>query len=401
MSDTGTRNYNFPTVPKIINVDTQQSGSTWDGGDAGWWFDCFTDIGASPLSNDEMTRAIMEGVANGIQWRVPHIVRDALRDEHYPLLLGRKLGIEDPRVFYSGSGSEAVEVAMKLMRRATGRRYIVSVAGDFHGRGYGALALSYPTPDYHHAGFGDPLPDILLYDPDTPPDIPEFRSTSKRGGYTTVDWEEIAGIILSPVNGNNTLRMWDSWVWDLVENIQDAGGLLAFDEVQTGFGRGGGIISITQSGEWRPPATPDIYIFGKAAGAGWPMSLTVSRAWLVDGVMTQGSHFNTMAGSPMGCWLSMRLIEALGDGLLGRMLANARRFEEEIPNMVRVGYMMGIRVPDPKGFCEVALRHNVLMMTARDGEPVRFAPPFALRDADVDLLIGRVRAALDEHGVAS
>lgn len=387
-------NYNFPTVPKIINQRVAQDGSRWIGEDGGWWYDCFTDVGASPVSNSQMTRWIVDGLEQGVRWRVPHIIFDEIRDQDYPNIVGSHLDIDDPRVFYSNGGSEAIEVAMKLIRRATGRNKIISIGGDFHGRGYGALALSYREPHYHHDGFGLPLRDIYIYQPRSG-GVDAYAFDTSTLEDEPIAWDQVAGVVISPINGNNTLHKWSEDVWDIVAATRAAGGLVVFDEVQTGFGRAGGVVSITQTDH--VDMRPDVWVFGKACGSGWPMSITIADASIVDGTMTKGSHFNTMAGSPMGCYLSIRLMDELEDGLLDRMLDRADWFHKKIDGLYRYGYMMAIDVYDPQGFCEAAHRHNVLLMTARADQPVRFSPPFDMDDSEQFDVARQLAYAMAEH----
>lgn len=380
-------NYNFPTIDKVIKA-THQIGAYWYDVDGNNYIDCFTDVGASPISSAKLNTWIQDGIAQGVDIRKPHAYHDLLRDKIYPMALGIELGMYSKvRVFYSSSGTESVETAIKLARRATDRSTVIGIHGDFHGRTYGALSLGRlpelddrdQTPSYHFDGFGPFVNGIHAVTEETSREVP---------------LRDVAAFVISPINGNNTLREWPSWVWRLATAIQDTGGLIVFDEIQTGFGRGGGAVSITQRQDF--PVDPDIYCFGKAAGAGWPLSLTVAHSEIVDEVMTPGTHFNTMSGSPMGCYLSRRLITALNEGLLDEMLQCADRIELTFPNrIVRCGYMMAIKTDDPYGLVQRARENGVLLMTARPDQPVRLSPPFTMLGREEDELIKRLESILD------
>lgn len=372
------KNLNWPTLEKSL-AHAGQVGRYWRDRETGdMLFDGFTDVGASPISNKRLQKWIREGWDNGVLTRVPHMVFDRMRDYIYPYSIGTDhLGLCCPSVFYTSGGSDAVETAIKLARRATGREWVISYKGDFHGRSLANLSLE-TEPDYHRAGFGPfvpkmaeaaiPLDNIgdVVFSDRVPGD--------ERTRYGRLSLSEIAAVVISPILGNNTLEMWPEAVWKQVAAIQAAGGLVIFDEVQTGFGRAGGLVSIVETKGWR--MRPDIWVFGKAAGAGWPHCPVFCDSHLSK-VMGPGSHFNTMAGSPMGCYLSLRLLTWMhAEGGLDRMLANAREFVGAFDAAVAYGYMMGIHHPHPYAFVQEAREQGVLLMTARDNKPIRFSPPF-------------------------
>lgn len=398
--------YNWPTLQKLIG-DARQNGACWVTQEGHVYLDCFTDVGASPIPNALLARWMNDGMQQGHYPRRPHAYYDQLRDGQYPELLQEHLNIDGIRVCYSNSGTEAVEAAIKLARRATGRSVVLGIVGDFHGRTLGALPLHYDVsgnqdhPHYHFSGFGPFNPDTFAVSDDNCYSVPT---------------DNIAAFVISPIQGNNTLEDTPDWVWKFAADVRSRGGLIVFDEVQTGFGRGGGVVSVTESDQWTARAhavklrlgnrddvfdvmmEPDIYIFGKACGAGWPMSLTVSRAELVDDVMTKGSHFNTMSGSPLGCYLSMRLIGELDDWLLDRMLQRSRELESRFIEIIQRGYMMAIAADDPYGFCHRAREAGLLLMTARPNKPVRLSPPFWMESHEERLLVNRLELLLTAEG---
>lgn len=380
-------NRNWPTLDKII-PQANQIGALWyrsGSADDLPLVDGFTDVGASPLSNQTMVEWMIDGLGLGFHLRKPHAYYDDLRDDIYPALIGEHLGMgDDARVFYSNSGTEAIEAALKLVRKATGRQCVYGIVGDFHGRTYGALGLHYDTlerehPAYHFDGFGEMVPGTYAID--------EAQARELIGKSPLND---LAAFVISPIQGNNTLEDTPAWVWEFAAYARSKGVLIVFDEVQTGFGRGGGVVSVTEAGWWPRLSlitesdidaiidvmvSPDVYVFGKACGAGWPMSLTVCSSTLAD-VMSKGTHFNTMSGSPLGCYMSARLIETLEDGLLEEMLDRAERLCEAFPQIIRRGYMMAIETDDPYALCSRAKEHGLILMTARPNKPVRLSPPF-------------------------
>lgn len=368
------QNLNWPTVPKLFTA-IGQVGASWIAEDNVRWFDAFTDIGASPFSNELMNTWRHEGWAAGVPLRTPHIIGNPLRDEQYPRMLGDHLQLDDPRIFYTSGGSDAVEAAMKLARKATGRETIIGIDGDFHGRSFANLSIQ-NAPAHHRAGF--------------------YTEQVPRMGWVSTDAQtlprDVAAMVISPINGNNTLELWPDNVWTLAHQVQAQGGLIIFDEVQTGFGRAGGVVSICNSWDWRPPLRPDIWCFGKAAGAGWPHAPVIARGELAD-EMGLGTHFNTMAGSPMGCYLSTKLIEWLTAAGIERMRAQRTELVERFKSIFAYGYMMAIETDDPYALCQRAHAVQLLLHTARADKPVRLAPPFLLTLAEMETLIFKLSLA--------
>lgn len=345
--------YQFPTIDKHNNQVLM---------------DGFTDVGGAPLPADILWQWISEAVLDhGTEiLRKPQMQYDETRDVLYPRYLGGYLGLgQDVRVFYSNSGTEAIEVAMKVARKATGLLSIYGIAGDFHGRSFGVQGIQ-QAPKHHTVGFGpQSIPYTYCLEPDA-----ELTGNGA------------AAIIISPINGNNRVEHWPDSVWDMALKVRKAGGLIIFDEVQTGFGRAGGIVSI-QNGPHAVPVDPDIWVFGKAAAAGWPMSMTVTRAGLIDGLMTTGTHFNTMAGAPIGMHLSSRLIHTLDNcGLLDDMESRASRLASLFPDMERVGYMMSLSPSDPIAFAEYARALGLALLAPHPDVPIRLSPPFIMQSEE-------------------
>jgi len=381
---------NFPTLDKLAEP-SGQAGARWlfsgEGGDVDL-IDCFGDAGASPISNERMEDWINDGLVAGVPFRQPHMLFNSLRDNEYPLMLGERLGLgQNVRVFYSNSGQEAVETAIKTARRATGRGWVLGLPGDFHGRSLANLSIQ-DGPEYHHKGFGYPNPQMgvalgMMEHGAVKVTNPHWGQEAGHG-EREISPRQVAALVISPLNGNNTLEEWPEEVWAMAKVIREAGGVIIFDEVQTGFGRVGGVPSIISAyGGSLVPMNPDIWCFGKAAGAGWPFSITVTRGDIGD-VMDHGSHFNTMAGSPMGCYLSKRLIEELEGGMLSTMLDRARDLVDQFGSkgLYNYGYMMAIRTDDPKGLCARAREEGLLLITARDTLPVRFTLPYDISTED-------------------
>jgi acetylornithine/succinyldiaminopimelate/putrescine aminotransferase len=385
-------NRNFPTLTKTIAPTGNVYGSMWTDASGRIIFDCFTDSGATPVSNHRSAGWIYRARNAGVPLRKPHAFFDYERDDVYPLRLFRQLSLGDAgRIFYSNSGSEAIETAIKLARRATGREVVAGIVGDFHGRTYGAMSLQYddldPSPPYHYDGYGPFVAGLYPFDEDAA--IQASRQPMNN----------VAAVVVSPVNMNNTLEDWTRWVWEFAADARKSGALIIFDEVQTGFGRGGGLVSITESGEWREYAArvanfdpdiydamtrPDIFCFGKAMGGGFPMSATIAHGAIVDEAMTPGSHFNTMSGSPLGVALASYFLDWMEDDGLVSFLDWAASLEAKHPkNVLRRGGLMALAVDDPRDWAaEVFRKHGLFVAANRPNKPIRFYPSLDISESE-------------------
>jgi acetylornithine/succinyldiaminopimelate/putrescine aminotransferase len=384
-------NMNFPTLDKSVAPVANQ-GMLWVESSGRVLIDCFTDSGASPLSNQTTARLIAYALENNVPLRKPHAFYDADRDVVLPSRIGEHLGWgDDLRIFYTNSGSEAIETAIKTARRATDRATVVGISGDFHGRTYGAMSLQYnddrPEPEYHYRGYG--------------PFVPAMYPLTESDAANIPLPHHVAALVVSPVNMNNTLELWPRWVWEAAADIRRDGGLIIFDEVQTGFGRGGGVVSITEGKEWRDLAEtmfpaepdlrdvmlhPDIICFGKAMAGGFPMSATVTREPIAR-VMGPGSHFNTMAGSPLGVFMSLEFIQWLEEGNLDDYLDWATSLAAKRKNILRCGGLMALAVREPQAWAlKVREQYGLYVAANRPNNPIRFYPPLDLQPHEREVI---------------
>jgi acetylornithine/succinyldiaminopimelate/putrescine aminotransferase len=207
------------------------------------------------------------------------------------------------RVYFVNSGTEAIEAAVKLAKRVTGRTRIIGCRKSYHGSTHGSLSLTdneakkYRTrpllPDTLHITFNDPK-DLALIT------------------------EEAACVVVEPVQGDAGVRVPDAaWMKALRARCDETGALLVFDEVQTGFGRTGRLFAFQHTG-----VVPDILVLGKALGGGMPMGAFVSSATRME-LLTHDpvlGHITTFGGHPIPCVAGLAALEAM---LTEDMVANA------------------------------------------------------------------------------
>ncbi len=219
------------------------------------------------------------------------------------VLLAAKLSSMLPQtlssVYFVNSGSEAVEGAMKLSKRFTGRTEIISFRNAYHGGTQGALSVM--GVESQKRSFRPLLPDISIL---------EFNSIADLARITN----RTACVIIEPVQGEAGIRVADgNFITELRRRCSEVGALLIFDEIQTGMGRTGKMFALERFG-----VTPDILLLAKALGGGMPLGAFISSQKIMNCLMENPSlgHITTFGGHPVSCAASLAAIDVLtGDRL--------------------------------------------------------------------------------------
>jgi 4-aminobutyrate aminotransferase len=307
-------------------------------------------------------------------------------------------GSDPKRVFFTNSGAEAIEAALKLARRHTGRNRVISFFGAFHGRTYGAMSLSGSkpmqrrgfaplVPEIHHARYGDlgSVHDLLR---------------------TVCPADELAAIFVEPIQGEGGYIVPPADFLPGLRKLCDENKvLLVLDEVQSGFGRTGKLFA---SEHWGVEG--DIVCLAKGIANGLPLGAIVARARVMD--WPSGSHASTFGGNPVACAASLaalRLIlaryrknaEVRGAQLRAGLEALAGRYP-----MVReirgLGLMIGLEVQDAGGLPAPLLRdrivelafHRGLLLLPCGASTIRFCPPLCLTARQVEIGLALLDSAM-------
>jgi 4-aminobutyrate aminotransferase len=309
-------------------------------------------------------------------------------------------GPDPKRVFFTNSGAEAIEAALKLARRHTGRNRALAFLGAFHGRTYGALSLSGSkpmqrrgfaplVPEIHHAHYGNLESVLALLQTVCPP-------------------EELAAIFVEPIQGEGGYIVPPAEFLPGLRKLCDEHGiLLVLDEVQTGFGRTGKLFA---SEHWG--VAGDIVCLAKGIASGLPLGAIVSRAKVMD--WPSGSHASTFGGNPVACAAaiaSLALIKARYRENAARRGAELRAGLEEIAarhGSVRevrgLGLMIGMEVQDADRCPAPPLRDRIIELAFRKGllllpcgaSTVRFCPPLCLTRRQVGIGLELLDSAISE-----
>ncbi|MGD1834327.1 MAG: aspartate aminotransferase family protein [Nitrososphaeraceae archaeon] len=202
------------------------------------------------------------------------------------------------KVFFSNSGAESIETALKFTRKYTGKKGIISMNGGYHGKTLGALSVTY-NEKYKKAF--KPLLDGVKF-------VPYNNSLRIK---EAID-ENIGGVIIEPIQGETGIIVPSDGVIQEIREICDDNNLvLIFDEIQSGLGRTG---KMWAGEHWK--TVPDIMCLAKGIAGGLPMGLTLCKPEIMDS-MKMGEHSSTFAGNPIACASGIATLEALTeDGLV-------------------------------------------------------------------------------------
>lgn len=315
------------------------------------------------------------------------------------------------KAFLVSAGTEATECALKLMRLHGGeqgkrRPGILTVEGNWHGRTLGAQMLSYNPAQKAWVGYHDPH---IYHLPFPYP----WRAAAMRDprGYcreslaalfdqAQIDPQtDLCGILLESFQGWGALFYPPEFVQELAAFARDHGLLLAFDEMQAGFGRTGKLFGYMHYAG----VEPDLLCCGKGASSSVPLAFVLGSQAVMD-LPEIGSMSSTHSANPLACAAGLATLQALlDDGLLAASVALGEefqtglqaiqaRFPQHIPYVLGKGLVAALHFADPGGdapgllcsrICEEALRRGLLLVhTGR--ESIKLAPPLCIPPAALE-----------------
>jgi len=288
------------------------------------------------------------------------------------------------RVFLTNSGTEAVEAAMKLARYATGRQYLISFIGSFHGRSYGSVSLTASNARYHE-GFGPMLPGVLY----APYGEPALDYIDDVIFHRLVPAHEVAAIFVEPIQGEGGYVVPPKgWLGGLRDLCSEHGILLVADEIQSGMGRTGRMWAVEHEG-----VEPDILLVGKGVASGMPLGAMVAREELMT--WKKGAHGSTYAGNPVCCAAALATIDLLTEGLVDAAREVGARLMDGLEEIARrqaiiqgvrgVGLMIGVEFGDAEiaDAVEVACFRSGLLTLRAGDTALRLSPPLVIDEEQV------------------
>ncbi len=281
------------------------------------------------------------------------------------------------RVFFSNSGSEAIEGALKFARLTTGKQHFLSFTGSYHGKTLGALSATsgdkYRNPfqpliwDFSHLPYGD--------------------KDQVKKSIT----QDTAGIIFEPVQGEGGIILPPNGFLEFLQEIcLEKGLLLIVDEIQTGVGRTGTFLAYQKYG-----MEPDIVCMGKGIAGGIPVGVTLTSEDVAQKIPLH-IHTTTFGGNPLAGSGIIAVLEEFSDGKLQnhiRIMGNY--FLNELkklkhPKIIEtrgIGLMLGIELRENATFVLKALQQNHIIAIPAGSNVVRFLPPYLITEKEIDRLI--------------
>jgi acetylornithine/succinyldiaminopimelate/putrescine aminotransferase len=292
-------------------------------------------------------------------------------------------------VYFVNSGSEAIEGALKLAKRFTGRTEIISFTNAYHGSTHGSLSIL--GNETLKNAFRPLLPDVKLIEFNN---YCHLEKISTRTACVVIELVQAeAGIIPAE----------EFFIRQLSKRCARNGVLVILDDVQMGMGRTGKLFSF---GHY--DFVPDILVLAKALGAGMPLGAFIARKEMMDMLAynPELGHITTFGGHPVSCAAALAGLEVLlSDELIPGAEERGRKFAEKlsghpaIAEIRRAGLALGIDLVHPE-------RRNLLMENALNQGLIidwylfkpatfRIAPPLTITDDEIDMACGKLQNALD------
>jgi acetylornithine/N-succinyldiaminopimelate aminotransferase len=377
----------FPCFQRADVSFTHGEGAWLHGNDGVRYLDfasgiAVTGLGHShPVLVDELNRQ------SGKLWHVSNVVRIPEQEALAGLLCAKTFA---DRVFFSNSGAEAIETAIKTARRYQyvsghpGRYRIITFEGGFHGRTLATIAAG--GREQYLEGFEPATPGF---------DIVPFGDLA---ALKAACGPETAAILVEPIQGESGIRTLGATELRHIRELCDHQGiLLILDEVQTGIGRTGHFFAYQAAG-----VDPDILAAAKGLGNGFPVAACLAREKVAAG-MTPGTHGSTFGGNPLAMAIAGKVVEIVSDEAFlsgvrvksGRLRAGLEAIVAEYPEVfsdVRgEGLLLGLKCVPPVKLAVTAARANALLTVTAGDNVMRLLPPLILSDVEVDEGLARLR----------
>jgi acetylornithine/succinyldiaminopimelate/putrescine aminotransferase len=295
-------------------------------------------------------------------------------------------------VYFVNSGAEAVEVALKLAKRYTGRTELISMKRAYHGSTHGAMSMmGAPDGEEWKAEFRPLLPDVRSIN---------FNSFDDLAKIT----ERTAGVLCEVVQGEAGVRLPNvEWLRALRARCSEVGAMLIFDEVQTGMGRTGAMFAAAKYG-----VTPDIVCLAKAFGGGMPLGGVASRRDILNAFTHNPclGHITTFGGHPVCCAAGLAALDYMTENqIVDGVEAKGARFEEQLKDHAKVleirrsGLLLAVELGKSEYlyklmeiFKEVGIMSDWFLYC---DTAFRISPPLTITADEIDECCLLIREALD------
>lgn len=328
----------------------------------------------------------------------------------------------DTMVYFSNSGAEANEGAIKLAKYVTKRQAIIAFRGSFHGRTLATTSLTSSNSAYRK-NYEGLLPSVYFaeypylyrspYTSENGECPKEYFEQFERMFHTLIDPSNVAAIMMEPIQGEGGYIVPDKKFVQYVREICDKYGiLLIFDEVQSGMGRTGTLFAYEQFG-----VKPDIFTSAKGIANGFPLSAVIGRKDIME-QWPAGAHGGTFGGNPVACAAANVVLEELTNGGLlnnckkmgvyfkSKLLELQKKYPSLIGDVRGMGLMLAMEIvrddksPDEETTNIIrakALEKGLLLLTCgTNHNVVRFIAPTIVTEKEIDLAMSIMEEVIEE-----
>ncbi|MDD1705436.1 MAG: acetylornithine/succinylornithine family transaminase [Methanoregulaceae archaeon] len=366
----GDARYYMPAFSREIMIEHGLLSKVWDA-EGKEYIDCVAGIAVCSTGHchPEVTRAICEQAGKLIHCSNLYYVPGQAE------LAGKLVEVCGMhKAFFSNSGAEANDGAIKLARLATGRKKFVAFTHGFHGRTLGSLSVT------HKPAIREPF---LPLEPSC-----TFVEYGDLEGLRKAVDDTIAGIFVEPIQGEaGVIIPPEDFIPGVREICDRHGALMIADEVQTGMGRTGKWLAIQHTG-----IMPDIVTLAKGIASGFPMGALLAR----EGIeFRKGEHGSTFAGGPLACAAARATIGVI-EKLLPDIPEKGRRFADllSVHKPRARGLMIGLSVGDTcPAVQKKCAEDGVLVNCAADGN-LRLVPPLVITNEEIERAAAVINAAM-------
>ncbi|MEH1885588.1 MULTISPECIES: acetyl ornithine aminotransferase family protein [unclassified Nostoc] len=299
------------------------------------------------------------------------------------------------KVFFTNSGAESNEAAIKLARYYTKRSLIVAFLGAFHGRTYGAMSLT-GSKAVQRANFGPLVPGVTHIPYGTHASL-DYLEQQLFG--TILPPQEVAAIVVEPIQGEGGYIVPEDGFLKRIRDICDRHGILmVVDEVQAGMGRTGRLFAIEHWG-----VMPDIITTAKGIASGLPLGAILARPELMT--WPPGSHATTFGGNPVACAAGIATLRLLESGLIANatqmgefLQASLTQLHQRFPRVSPPrgkGLMVAVDLLDEQGNLDRELRDRIIQEAFLHGllllgcgkAAIRFCPPLVIDSDQIQIAL--------------
>ena len=295
-------------------------------------------------------------------------------------------------IYFVNSGAEAVEGALKLAKRFTGRTELISMRRAYHGSTHGAMSMmGAPEGEEWKGAFRPLLPDVRAIEFN---DFDALQAVTRR----------TAAVLVEPVQGEAGVRLpANGWLEALRKRCDQSGALLIFDEIQTGLGRTGHLFAMQKYG-----VTPDIVCLAKAFGGGMPLGAFISSKKIMDSLQSEPvlGHITTFGGHPVCCAAGLAAYDYLVEnGIVEQVEGKGARYESllgdhpQVREIRRSGLLLAVELGSSEKlyrimelFKEAGILSDWFLFC---DTAFRISPPLTISDEEIRDSAQLIRACLD------